>query len=165
MVILKKANMKTTAQKSSVHIFRFVSILLFILLLSACINYPSERDGKNAFESKIKRAINEQIIDKKQINDGTTEILSFKKVNAQRQEKSGVKLYILEYEAEIRYPKGLNLKYKRCLDTSQFQGWDCYLASMGGLKVRDKGQSEKLNGEIVFEKTEKGWRDELGNIY
>lgn len=157
--------MKTTAQKARVHIFSFVSIIGFALLLSACTKYPSEGDGKNAFESYIKKVINEQVIDKKQKNGGEIEILGFKKVNAQKKEESGVKIYILEYESEIKYPKGLNLKYKRCLDTSRFQGWDCYLASLGGLKVRDKGQSEKLKGEIVFEKTEKGWRDKLGNIY
>lgn len=155
--------MKTTAQKVSDHIL--VSILWFILLLSGCTNYPSERDARNAFESHIKRNISDIVIDKKQINDGVIEILSFRKVNAQMREESGVKIYVLEYEAEIRYPKGINLKYKHCLDTSTFQGWDCYLMLMNGLKVRDKGQSEKLKDKIVFEKTEKGWRDKLGNIY
>lgn len=165
---MKKAlnNYDIPTQKMRARIFvSFVSTLWFILSLSGCTSYPSERDAKKAFETHIKIKINEQVIDKKQIDDGVIEILSFRKVNAQSREESGVKIYVVEYEAEIKYPKGLNLKYKHCLDTSKFQGWECYSLLWRGLMVRDKGQNEKLRDEIVFEKTEKGWRDKLGNIY
>jgi len=133
--------------------FVFFSVLMIV---SACAKNPSETDARKVFENTIRTRFDNTVI----------EIVSFKKVNAQTREDSGVKIYVVEYAAEMRYPNGLNANMKHCLDTSRFQGWDCYMFMLTDGRVRDKGQIEGVGGEIIFEKTEKGWRDtRFGNIY
>ena len=73
----------------------FGTILLWVLYNSNIdASDPSEADARKVFENQREE----------RLKDGLAEILTFKKVNAESQEILGVRLYIVEYEAEIRYP-------------------------------------------------------------
>jgi len=105
--------------------------LFLVFLFSACSAKPSEADGKKAFEdgSYFRRDLKE----------GSVAIKGFKKVNGQTMEAFGVKLYKMEYEAEIEY-----------------------LKEEGGFLfppyIYKKGDIRRVKGTIMFEQTEKGWK-------
>ena len=123
----------------------FATMVVFV---SGCSGgLPSESDAQDVFQSKHQ----------KNIDQGLVRIDSFSKVNAQRGEMFGVKLYEVEYHATISWPKGLNT---RCLGDGP-KGIDC----MMGAKTREVGQAENLKGTLKFEETEKGWKGENGKIY
>ena len=92
------------------------------------------------------------------INQGFVTIDSFSKENAKQGEMFGAKFYTVEYRATIKWPKGLNIQ---CLGNNKnFMGWKCW-----NVDVRNVGQVEELNGELTFEKTEKGWQGENKSVY
>jgi uncharacterized OB-fold protein len=55
---------------------------------------PSEADARKVFENL-----------RQESNSGVAEIVSFKQVSSETQEILGVKLYSVDYEAELRFPK------------------------------------------------------------
>lgn len=130
---------------------RWTSLLVLSTLLSfqiACSSAPSQSDARDVLMSKYQD----------EIENGLVILESFSKVNSQQGEMFGVKFYVVEYEAQIRWPKGLNTE---CLgDNSQFKGWDCWMK-----EARAPGKIEKLQGNLTFEKTERGWKGENGEIY
>ena len=84
--------------------------------------------------------------------DSLVRIESFSKVNAQRRALFGYEAYVIEYRATISWPQGLN----RNLACSR--PWGCG-------RTRDVGELETLSGTLTFEKTERGWRGENGQLY
>ena len=126
-------------------------VLLIVLFKSVWIDYPTESEARIVFERQHRE----------QINGGFVEIVSFKKTNGQSSEMNGVKFYTIEYEADIKYPKGINSNCSR----TEFTGWDCWFAAIGGGQIRQKGEVEKRRDKITFERTEKGWKGPDGTIY
>jgi len=90
--------------------------------------------------------------------DSLVRIESFSKVNAQRRAFFGYEEYVIEYRATISWPQGHNTA---CTDRQVFT-WDCW---MHYNSARREGERETLTGTITFEKTERGWRGENGQLY
>ena len=110
--------------------------LVLLLLLYACSTKPSETDAKKVYEN----------LWKDEIKRGEFKINSFKKINAQSGEVFGVKVYVIEVEAEIEY------------SSKDIPGGSLTTA-------RNKGKIKKIKRELKFEKTEKGWQGEDEKIY
>ena len=108
-------------------------------LLGCSESLPSESDARQSYTVKYGR----------ELNGGVFTLDSFKKINAQESEVFGVKMYTVEYEAQITYLK----------DHSAY-------AALGGLGeylgptigTGRQGEQKNLRGQIIFEKTENGWR-------
>lgn len=127
---------------------RSIPVLLALVVISCSGGVPSESDARDVFASRYRE----------KIDQGLVQVDSFSKVNAQQGEMFGVKFYKVEYQATISWPKGLNTQ---CLGNNQdFKGWNCWM-----VETRNVGQAENLTGELGFEKTEKGWKGENGNVY
>ena len=142
--------------------------LLFLLLIGlgitlvGCSGPPSEGEGKQAIENRIKNQ-----------SDGRMRVVKFQKTNGQLAEVMGVKVYTLEYETEIEFLEackwnirilaGTIVDDEASFHTSKLQnkpsGELAQLTEMvtnPGTEV-SKGQTFKLVGAIRFEKKEKGW--------
>ncbi|MBL4734330.1 MAG: hypothetical protein JKY18_03145 [Flavobacteriales bacterium] len=115
-----------------------LGIILFgMLVFSSCSSLPSEGDAQLVFENRWR----------KKIDEGVLRINSFEKVNGQESEVSGVQIYEIEYQAEIEYLKDNKPDFlKKAVGTN-------------------KGNIKNPTGKIRFEKTEKGWKGQDGNIY
>ena len=132
------------------------AILLWVLYRSGTrAGYPSDADASKVFEN----------LRQKQLREAGAEILSFKKVGADTREVLGILTYTLDYEAEIKYPKGLNLAFGHCIQPSTPPSSECQNFLSSGNLVRNKGETEKLHGQITFKKADQGWRAEDGNFY
>lgn len=93
---------------------------------------PSESAGRAFIEGKMK---------------GQPYILrAFKKTNGQSQEVFGVKIYVMEFEADV--------------DCTKVTHSPDALALVGGYNIACRGMGERhtFEGKIRFEKMEKGWR-------
>jgi hypothetical protein len=83
-----------------------------------------------------------------QKSGGLYKVTSFRKTNGQSFENSGVKGYRFEYSADVECLKvNWNSPYPPLTD-----------AFAGGPQCTSVGQIHHMNGTIVFEQTEKGWR-------
>lgn len=98
------------------------------------------------------------------IRDGTMKIESFTKTNGQRANVGGVDSYILEYSAEISYPKGLMSQCVGAAGSNQFS-FECFNALSNRVQPKKVGQKDTVNGRLQFQTTERGWRGPDGNIY
>lgn len=121
-------------------------ILIFIASLSGCtIQKPSEADARKVFENNW--AWN--------LQTGSLEIISFRKVQERTEKKLGIEFYIIEYEAELK--------------VSNFTENDWQQLRFGGYveKKEETPEGEIVNawGEIGFAKTMKGWKGEDGEVY
>lgn len=124
-------------------------IVVIIFASSGCSQAPSESDARKVYENK----------NSEKIRNGALELKNFRKVNAQMRNLMGIKVYEMEYEAEVRYPKGLNTE---CLNPS---GWAEYFCDLDGGPAYPAGQITKQKGKLVFEETERGWKGQDGHIY
>ena len=132
------------------------SILLWVLYRSGTrAGYPSDANASKVFENQRE----------KQLREAGAEILTFKKVGAEARDIFGILLYTVDYEAEIKYPKGLNLAFGHCIQPSTPSSPECQAFLSSGSLVRNKGETEKLHGQITFKKADQGWRAEDGNFY
>jgi hypothetical protein len=115
---------------------------------------PSESNARSVFEN-----LNSEVIKK-----GPMIIDSFAKTNGQKRNLNGVEAYVVEYSANVTYPKGA---LPQCAgeEARQHYNQECFLAMGQGYLIRKVGQKEKMEGQILFEKTEKGWRGQDGKIY
>ncbi len=85
---------------------------------------------------------------------GAATVDSFKKTNGLKQVENGVEQYILEFQIEISYPKGL---MPECVDNSHYNS-KCFDVQLNGVRPKKIGTREVEHGKILFEKAEKGWR-------
>jgi len=120
--------------KTSSRVFLRAAIIVLLLMVGCGSSVPSEMNARTVLENQMKS----------DIQDGTVRIFSFKKVNGQLLDIDGIKVYNLEYEMKIEFPKGIYAF---------------------GRQIRGKGEIAVKKGEIEFEETEKGWRGPDGNIY
>jgi len=118
-------------------------VVIFLLFNRALTNYPTESAARTVFENQRRE----------KINSGFIEILGFKKVDGQRRELHGVTFYTVEYQAEIKYPKGSKCTVQE------------YLFGNVGCAEMQPGEIGNLRGEITFERTENGWKGPDGKIY
>lgn len=129
-----------------------ILIAVFAMGLSACSEgIPTEGDARQVFENMTNRG-------EKNLKTGDLELKSFKKMNAKEVDILGTKAHVIEFEAELSYPKGWNVQ---CLGEAGKQNIiGCMMADS-----HEVGATEVTKGEVIFEKTEKGWRGPDDNIY
>jgi hypothetical protein len=130
----------------------FLAVVVLPVAIAACSgsSVPTEANARTVFENQLGKVL----------KDGTVRIIYFRKVNGQSGDKAGIRFYILDYKAEIEYPNGQNTQ---CFTKSA--GWECAQMNVFHVKAHQKGEKIKRHGEITFEKTEKGWMGQDGNIY
>ena len=119
-------------------------ILLSISLIVGCSSKPSETEARQPIEQKIQKN-----------SKGLIKLISFKKTNAIASEINGVKLYEMEWIANIE------LTCDCYWLPEQFQAYtdtDVPLLSMVVFKKGQKGERFNVAGKTLFEKTENGWR-------
>jgi hypothetical protein len=142
--------------------------LIFILvtgLFLAMINSCGIIDDK---ESKVHDFLGQKVSSESQ---GTIKLNNLKKTNGYDQEFMGMKMYILEWSADISvqseiWKAGNNLEgyWQNFSVTVEKPGfWDAY-ASVNMPKHLGIGASVLLTGESKLHKTEKGWIVEELNI-
>jgi len=135
---------------------KYIALALPLLLLTACSSTPSASDAESVLRHKISKQ-----------SEGLIELVKFTKKNSQDAEVMGVKLHSIEFEAEIRFlekcywgsPLEQSFEVQRG-EPGPFNMW-MYM----GKRKAEKGQRETITGTLRFEKTEKGWRGEDGEIY
>jgi len=106
-----------------------------LVMSSACssLSNPGESDARQVLEQR---------------SGGLYKVTSLRKTNGQAFENSGVKGYRFEYQADVECLKvNWNSPYPPLSDTFA-----------GGPQCTSVGQVHHMNGTIVFEQTEKGWR-------
>lgn len=130
--------------------------LLVLILAGTGLSHaqPSERAGRQVFTA----------IQKDKLGGTPFEIRSFRKTNGSTAEVFGVRVYVMEYSASVRYPKGLR---PDCIRSGNaFAGWDCFHAqSQQGIRPQPAGSTETMTGELTFQKTERGWRGQDNVLY
>ena len=132
------------------------TLLLWVLYKSGTgADYPAAADARKVLEN----------LREKQLREASAEIVGFEKVGAESREVLGVLLYTVEYEAEIKYPKGLNLAFGHCIQPSTSSNPECQSFLSAGKIVRAKGETEKLHGQMIFKKADQGWQGEDGIFY
>jgi hypothetical protein len=148
--------MKTPHKNYSVF-FLFIGLCAFI---SGCSSNPSPSDGKQAIQNQIT-----------QDAQGRIKLIEFHKINGQLAEINAIKVYSLEFEAEIEFTEdckwvvgrfGENLSFitSKLINTpSSGFDWNKFLDDTSvhpGTAIK-QGHQENISGVIRFEKKENGW--------
>lgn len=137
-------------------------LLFFAILLAGCSSKPSENDGRQAIENKIRNEA-----------EGHINLVQFQKTDGQLAEVMGVKVYTLDYDAQIEFAEACkwNIKLlagqlvddsltfrtsklpdKNLNATAQFAE-----AALNQGQEMSKGEKVQLAGSIRFEQKERGW--------
>ena len=128
---------------------------------SAFAGLPSLFGGGKPTESaaqKVWENMNED-----SIKAGLWKLESFKKTNGLDSNASGISIYIIEYEAKVMFPKGLN---PQCSPSMQRQDhWVELRCLRNELEFILAGESRLFKGSAEFQKTENGWRGQDGKLY
>ena len=139
--------------------FQMVFAAGILFIVAGCSSSPSQGDGKQAIESRIKEE-----------SQGRIKLTKFQKNNGVQGELMGFKIYALEFEAEIEFTE--NCKWVTGFQGSQLSfrtgkpmaeppsgfSWNKFLddtQSPGELMA--KGQKVSISGLVRFVKKEKGW--------
>ena len=89
-------------------------------------------------------------------------IETFTKTDGQRAEINGVKIYRMWYSAIVRYDVGVHPECKN----PRTSNMNCLMfATQGKTIVRAAGERERMEGQLEFQQTEKGWRGPDGRAY
>lgn len=150
--------MKTLINKK---VFLAISII-FPLIISGCSTKPSERDAKKVFENLLENQ-----------TKGKVKLVDFKNLNAEEGEFLGVKIYAVEFNSEIEFLEECYYRTRDKFLDGQVPGividkpvnFGFGEINMFGLKKAEPGMKEELNGVLLFEKNEKGWKGMDGNVY
>ncbi|HRQ90989.1 MAG TPA: DUF4339 domain-containing protein [Bacteroidia bacterium] len=97
-------------------------------------------------------------------SDRRMSVVSFRKTNGARGELFGAKIYLLEYEAEIVFLedcywyRGWSGKdFPGTTETVEWVNKNWALRSLTPKESKEKGDRVRIRGDMVYEKTEKGW--------
>ncbi len=129
------------------------------VILTGCSSTPSASNGEQAIQDRIK-----------QESEGRIKLTEFQKTNGQQREVMGVKMYALEFDAQIEFTEdckwitgmfGQQLSFRTSKPAAQKQtgfDWKTFreAADNPGTMVA-KGQKVKISGVVRFVKKEKGW--------
>jgi len=140
---------------------RFAAALLAVLVLSGCGGPPSSSDGRKQLEIRIQSESN-----------GLIQLVSFDKTNGMEMEMGGMKVYKMEYTAEIECLENCSWggggmfgawdghfrAIKGSVDTSGLNGLMAIASGTQGMTKANKGQRTKVKGDFAFMKTEQGWK-------
>lgn len=129
-----------------------LTLLTCLFLLSGCTpSTPSGATGKQVAVSLLAKQGN-----------GLIRLVRFEQTNGQQGELLGVPTYTLSYEAEIEllddcYWKGEAFA-ARPLDARAGSMQDYLIRGTLGMQRGTRGERHTLQGEMAFEKTERGWQ-------
>ena len=110
---------------------------------------PSEANCRTVIENRILKGNLVQMV----------EIVSFKKSDSYTMDIMGTKVYVVNFELEVRYLNEVNRKVS--LEGVSSMAVSNYLIFPSG----KKGALQKINDSMEFLKTDKGWRGQDGNFY
>ena len=138
-----------------------MSMLAIILFTGCSGGKPSEGAGKTMLGKHIQDE-----------SKGNIKLVNFKKTNGQGDEHS----YQMEYEAEIEFlangswlsNSGIAGSTAFVFSSQQYNnngGISQLLGEINGANSVQQGQRKKVKGVLQFQKTEKGWRGQDGQIY
>lgn len=141
----------------SSHVF---AVLAAVILSGCAPGPPSENVGRETIERQIQTQSN-----------GKIKLVSFTKTNGKQHDDS----YQLEYKAEIEFLATGAWSRGSAMDSSTSFGFSTEQVAanalaqftgsiFGAMNVR-QGQRETVTGVLRFEKTEKGWRGQDGQVY
>lgn len=135
-------------------VLAIVLACLAIASLAACSkSSPNESDARSVYVNLLKQ----------QLGAVPYVLVSFKKTNGVAREVMGSQTYAVEYQAVVEYPAGVR---PECVSRNgSFPGWRCSIAASQGLRPKSVGEREVMAGELIFEKTERGWKGQDGNLY
>jgi hypothetical protein len=109
---------------------------------------PSEANARSVFENLVKA----------QYKGNPVNILSFEKTNGVGRTVFGQEIYEVSYKALVELPNGAN---QRCKPPLSLQNMgDCVL-----ITYYPPGQKLTYSESKTFEKTERGWKGQDGNLY
>jgi len=125
--------------------------------MSGCSSKPSDGDGKQAIQNQIN-----------QDSQGRIKLVEFRKTNGQLAEVNAVKVYSLEFEAEIEFTGdckwitglgGSEMGFRTSQLPNKSLGALAQFAADDGMPgtIVKQGQQVKISGVIRFEKKENGW--------
>lgn len=114
---------------------------------------PSEENAKSVFIGVLKSQLGNQPFN----------VVKFNKINGAEHEIYGQKIYSLEYRAQVVLPAGLNPECKPIPD--RMPNFKCVAAMDWYHRYYDPGAIQGFSGSSDFEKTEKGWKGQDGNVY
>lgn len=130
-----------------------VTLLLFCLvsIFFGCTSgssVPTANDARPAVEQRAARD-----------SKGLVKLVSLRKTNGQMLEGMGAKAYKLEYTADIEFQGECIFGDGRRMDgNADFAVTPGRVPLFGGGKPKNKGDTASVNGFVMFEQTEKGWR-------
>jgi hypothetical protein len=143
------------------------SLLVFSIFLglAGCSDTPSSAAARSKLENQIQ-----------QQSGGLIKLISFQKTDGVMHEIMGMKAYEMSYAGEVEF-------LDDCLWSggNNLSGWDGSFSAQrgpaapsGGLrdffnlsqgrKAAKKGEHFRFTGHMDFQKTERGWRDNDGNL-
>lgn len=134
----------------------FLLVAGFCALITGCSSKPSEGDGNQAVKNQIN-----------QDSQGRIKLVGFHKTNGQMADINAVKVYNLEFDAEIEFTSDckwitggdMDLGFRTLPSADKTTGpFAQFIAGEveAGVKVR-QGQRVRVSGVIQFEKKENGW--------
>lgn len=105
-----------------------------------------------------------------EIKRGLITIDAFTKTNGQKKNVLGVEAYVIEFAATVTYPKGF---MPECIGSNKVGRYNetCFRAQMmaGPNEAfdlfKEPGHKKEIKGTLAFERTERGWRGEDGQLY
>ncbi len=139
------------------HLTTIVLVCFFLgapLLISGCSSTPSQSDAKQIIQQRIDK-----------LSGGRIKLISFEKTNGQEGQLLGVKLYSLEYACVIEFLEDCKWipEFRTAKLTKSQDFWEKFREDLNNMGRQSrpvkKGEKAKVAGQIVFEKTEKGWRE------
>jgi|GEM_PF-2404762 len=138
--------------KSYRHRFGFVFLFVAAFLSSSCGNSPRPSQGQKHIEELIAKN-----------SRGFIKLVDFRKTNGTVAELMGVKLYEMEFEADIEFANDCTWRTNFAAQEVQSSAdgyWAQYaqsLMQMAGQRNAQKGERATITGKMQFEKKERGW--------
>lgn len=134
---------------------RVFVLVIVAFLLAGCSGAPSESDARRYIEERIQSQSN-----------GLISLVGFKKTNAIDREVLGQKLHVVEFELEIEFKQDLTWKgpgpfgWEGRFDAQPGHpsGMAIMMMISQGFVQANRGERKQIAGQLVYEKTEKGWR-------
>jgi hypothetical protein len=134
--------------------------LALACVLAGCSGAPSESSGRQLLEKRVTDQSGSKIV-----------LVGFKKTNGMLDGN----LYQMEFEAEVEFPSGGSWQRGSALDSSVSFGFSpqpvpgsdlaqLMGGAMGAVNVRE-GEHQTVKGVLRFQKTERGWLGEDGQVY
>lgn len=131
-----------------------LSVVILMVAVSANLagcfsSNPSESDAKEVVLGAYKQYI----------DSGDLVVENVKKIDATEIEHMGVKMYEMNVDTTLKYPKGINCKNRKT--TLEISSYKCGRWGDESIAITP-GFSETVHQLIHFEKNEKGWQGRLG---